>query len=63
VTDLFDLALGDVGEWDLSSGNLIKHDFDISPVLMAVSGDMIVICGYDLFIEVFNISTCLLVLP
>ncbi len=54
------IVLGNVGKWDLSSGDLIEHQvYDRVVFCMAVSGDMIATCnGY--VIRVFNLSTCLL---
>ncbi len=55
-----DLVVGNVGEWDLLSGDLIEHTAqDHAVYRIAVSGDMIA-TGGRAFIRVFNISTCLL---
>jgi hypothetical protein len=59
------ISLGHVGEWDLSSGDLIEHKVHDGPVFrMALSGDRIVTCdnnrGGD--IRLFSLSTCLSVL-
>ncbi len=55
--------VGKVGEWDLSSGNLIEHKVHGGAVsCMALSGDRIVIGAINNAIRLFNISTCLLVL-
>ncbi len=61
---LFDeLDVGHVGEWDLSSGDVIEHKIHGFRVYrMALSGDMIV-TSTGRVIRVFNVSTCLLVLP
>jgi hypothetical protein len=54
---------GDVGEWDLSSGDLVKHKVYEDPLIcMAISGDKIATSG-DNVIQVCNISTCLFLLP
>ena len=59
-----ELIVGHVGEWDLSSGDLIEHKIHGGAVVrMAVSGDRIVTRGNEGAIRVLNVSTCLLVLP
>ncbi len=56
-------VVGHVGEWDLSSGDLIEHKVhDDAAWRMALSGGMIVICDDDDSIRVINISTCSLML-
>jgi hypothetical protein len=56
-------AVGYVGEWDLSKGDLIEHKIhDRAVDRMALSVDMIVTCNAHAIL-VFNISNCLLVLP
>ncbi len=58
-----ELVVGLIGEWDLSSGDLIEHQVHASEVrCMALSGERIVICVTGA-IQVFNITTCLLMLP
>ena len=64
------LVAGHVGEWVLSSGDVIERKIRDGQVLyMAVSGDRIVTSSDDgtfssghHVIQVFNVSTCLLVL-
>ena len=61
-----EFVVGHVGEWDLSSGDLMEHKVhDGALVRMALSGDRIV-TGTDGFIggviRVLNVSTCLLLL-
>ena len=54
--------VGYIGEWDLSSGVLVDHNFHDGEVFrMSLSGDKIVTCNKNA-IRVFNISSCLLVL-
>ncbi len=63
--DIFngDLVVGYVGEWDLSSGDLLERKIHRSRVYcMALSGDRIVTSNSDDVIRMFNVSTCLLVL-
>ncbi len=57
------LVVGYVGEWDLSTGDLIEHKISDSAVsLVAISGGKIVTyAGAD--IRVLDVSTCLLVFP
>ncbi len=58
---IYELPVGHVGEWDLSSGDLIEHKVNDGPVdYMAHSGDKIVIKRDG--IRVFNVLTCLLLL-
>ena len=61
--DLFidEILVGHVGAWDLSSGDLIEHKIHgCAVLLMALSGDRIVISFWNHVIRVFNCSTCLL---
>ena len=58
-----ELVVGHVGEWDLSSGDLIEHKVNDCEVLdMAINGDRIVTSdsSYHPIIRVFNVTTCLL---
>ena len=62
-----ELVVGYLGEWDLSSGDVIEHKVHDDAVdCIALSGDMIVTSYYNggdaNIIRVFNVSTCLLVL-
>ena len=57
------IIVGNVCEWGLSSGVLIEHKVHDGVVYrIALSGDRIVTDSGGL-IRVFDISTCLLVLP
>jgi hypothetical protein len=54
-----ELLVGHVGEWGLSSGDLIEHKAHESRVYcMCLSGDKIA-TGDDRVVRVFNVSTCL----
>ncbi len=58
-----ELIVGYVGEWDLSSENLIEHKVHDGDVFfMALDGEMIVTCDNHQVYRLFDISTCLLVL-
>ncbi len=53
--------IGHVGEWDLSSGDLIEHKVHDGIVeYMALSGDRIVTCNESDVLRVSNVTTCLL---
>ncbi len=55
--------VGDVGEWDMSSGDLKEHKvFDDAVFKIALSGDRMVTSGDDV-IRAFSVFTCLLMLP
>ena len=57
-----ELAVGHVGEWDLSNGDLKEHKVFDAPVWrMVLSGDMMVVRG-GVINRVFSIATCLLML-
>jgi hypothetical protein len=57
-----EFVVGHVGEWDLSSGDVIEHSVSDDAVWrMALSGDRIVTSGGGA-IRVSNVATCLLVL-
>ena len=56
-----EFVVGHVGQWDLSSGDLIKHNVSVNAVsFIALSGEMIVIADNFDTIRVFIVSTCLL---
>ena len=63
--EILTIIVGQVGEWNLSSGELITvhevHDYEVKSV--AISGDRIVTCDYYDVIRLFKTSPCLLVLP
>ena len=61
ASDSFLRGIGYIGEWDLSSGDLIEHNLhDGSVYHMALSGARIVTCDSNDIIRVLDLTTCLL---
>ena len=60
-----EIIVGQIGEWNLSSGDLIvvheAHDYEVKSLV--ISGDRMVTCDYYDVIRMFKTSPCLLVLP
>ncbi len=65
IGPLFCCRVGNVGEWNLSNGDLIEHKVhDCAVCFIALIGDMIVACDGSSSLQVFSLpaSACLLVL-
>jgi hypothetical protein len=57
-----ELVVGHVGEWDLSSGDLVEHKAHDDAVLcMALSGDRIITCDNHSVVRMFKLPSSLFV--